>query len=331
MTAKRWGAAAAVMALVIVAGLGWRYWHPAEDAGVLRLNGTVDIRQVDLSFRVEGRLQNLAVEEGDRVRAGQTVATIDPGYLEDVVRIAQARVAAQSAQLAKLEAGNRPQEIAQARADVARAEATWANAKATYDRRAALPIDSAISRQSLDDVRAAMRQAEAQLARAREALALQEKGFRVEEITAGRAQLEAEQATLDLMRRRLGDAVLTSPSDGTIMTRVREPGSMMMPGATVATLALTDPMQIRTWVPETALGKVVPGAVAEIVTDSQPGRIYHGQVGFISPVAEFTPKSVETQALRTSLVYRVRIIVADPDDHLRQGMPVTVRLAVGRG
>jgi HlyD family secretion protein len=265
------------------------------------------------------------VEEGDRVAAGQVVAVVEKGYLHDAVRIAEARLAAANARLAKFEAGNRPQEIAQARAEVARAEALFANAKGTYDRRAAIPVDSVVSRQALDNARADMRQAEAQLSRAREALALQEKGFRAEDIAAAKAEVEVEQGTLDLMRRRLADAELTAPAAGQVMTRVREPGAMVLPGATVLTLALSDPMQVRTWVAEPSLGRAVPGTKAEIVTDGN-ARVYHGQVGFVSPVAEFTPKTVETPELRTSLVYRVRVVVADPDDGLRQGMPVTVRL-----
>jgi HlyD family secretion protein len=315
-----------VIVAAALAAAVWLVTRPPPASGALVLNGSVDIRQVDLAFRVEGRLDKLLVEEGDRVAAGQVVAVVDKGYLEDAVHIAEARLAGANANLAKLEAGNRPQEIAQARADVARAEAAYANAKATFERRAGVSIDSAISRQSLDNARADMRQTEAQLNRARETLALQEKGFRLEDIAAAKAQVQAEQGTLDLMRRRLADAELKAPSAGQVMTRVREPGAMVLPGATVLTLALTEPMQVRTWVAEPSLGRVVPGTRAEIVTDGAGTKVYHGQVGFVSPVAEFTPKTVETPELRTSLVYRVRVVVTDPDDGLRQGMPVTVRL-----
>lgn len=317
-----------VIAVTIIAALaaaGWYVTHrPATDNGVLTLSGNVDVRQVDLSFRVEGRLAKLLVEEGDRVAAGQVVAELDDGYLKDAVRVAQARLAAQEAQLAKLEAGNRPQEIAQTKAELEKAEAALTNARATYDRRAALPVDSTISRQALDDARNVLRQAEAGAARARQALDLSRQGFRDEDIAIARAQVDGERATLDLMRRRLADAVLTAPSDGVVMTRVREPGAMTLPGSNVATLALSAPMQVRAWVAEPDLERVRPGMEADIVTDG--GRTYHGQVGFISPVAEFTPKSVETRELRTSLVYRLRVVVSDPDESLRQGMPVTVHL-----
>ena len=324
MHKRRLAIASGLGLVVLAAGLWWFYDPRTPTDAALTLSGNVDVRQVDLSFRVEGRLARLPIEEGDRVVAGQVVAEIDPAYLQDAMRVAQSRVAAQEAQLAKLEAGNRPQEIAQAKAELEKAEAALSNAKATYDRRAGVELGSTVSRQTLDDARNVLRQAEAQASRARQTLDLARQGFRDEDITIARAQLDGEKATLDLMRLRLADAVLTAPSDGIVMTRVREPGSMTLPGSTVATIALTTPMQVRTWVAEPDLGRAVPGTKAEILTDG--GKVFHGQVGFVSPVAEFTPKSVETRQLRTSLVYRLRIVVADPDQSLRQGMPVTVRL-----
>jgi len=317
--------ASLALAAIMAGGVIW--WLLAARAeGPPVLYGNVDVRQVDLGFRVEGRLAEMLVEEGDHVTPGQKLAVMDKGYLEDAVRIAQARLEGAVATLDKLEAGNRPQEIAQARSEVARAEAAQVNAREKFDRASAMTLDTNVSRQTLDNAKSDLRQSSAQLTHAREALALAEKGFRSEDIAVAKAQVEAEKATLDLMRRRLADGELFSPAEGTILTRVREPGSTMLPGATVLSLAMTSPMQVRTWVPESLLGRVVPGAKAEIASDSAPGKVYHGQIGFVSPVAEFTPKTVESPELRTSLVYRVRIIVSDPDPLLRQGMPVTVRI-----
>ncbi|MDO8606458.1 MAG: efflux RND transporter periplasmic adaptor subunit [Phaeospirillum sp.] len=316
---------AIILATLLGGGLVWRL--PTDRSGdAAVLYGNIDVRQVDLGFRVEGRLTELLAEEGDRVAPGQKLAVLDKGYLEDAVRIAQARLDGANANLDKLEAGNRPQEIAQARADLARADAAAQNAREKFDRAAAMTLDRAVSRQSLDNARSELRQTAAQSTRAREALALAENGYRSEDVAIAKAQVEAEKATADLMRRRLADAELFSPADGVILTRVREPGSTLLPGATVLSLAMTSPMQVRTWVPESLLGRAAPGAKVLIATDSAPAKVYHGQIGFVSPVAEFTPKTVESPELRTSLVYRVRIIVSDPDSLLRQGMPVTVRI-----
>jgi HlyD family secretion protein len=110
-----------------------------------------------------------------------------------------------------------------------------------------------------------------------------------------------------------------------VLTRVREPGSMVSAAAPVYTLSLRDPVYVRAYVGERQLGQVVPGTAVTVRSDSSD-KTYQGQVGFVSPRAEFTPKSVETTELRTDLVYRLRIVVADPDDALRQGMPVTIQV-----
>ena len=114
-------------------------------------------------------------------------------------------------------------------------------------------------------------------------------------------------------------------------TRARERGAIVSPGETVFTLTLSSPVWVRTYVNETDLGRVQPDMPAYVTTDSAPKKFYTGHVGFISPTAEFTPKSVETRELRTDLVYRLRIVVDNPDGALRQGMPVTVRFDKGGG
>ena len=109
-------------------------------------------------------------------------------------------------------------------------------------------------------------------------------------------------------------------------TRILEPGDMASPQKPVFTLAITDPKWVRAYVSEPDLGKVHPGMAASVAVDSFPNRRFDGWVGFISSVAEFTPKSVQTEELRTSLVYEVRVFVKDPSDELRLGMPATVYL-----
>jgi HlyD family secretion protein len=314
-----------VLLLVVIGGgaWGWYQWRGQED-GRLTLYGNVDIRLVDVSFRVEGRLSEMLVEEGDRVEKGQTLARVDDVYLKDQLALAQARFDAQRAVVDRLTAGSRKEEIAQARALVAERKATVENSQTTYQRLADLKERNVASQQRKDDAEAALKEAKAKLKQARDSLDLVIAGPRAEDIRAAIAQLDGEQATLALAKRRLADAELTSPATGTIQTRVREPGAMMSPGAVVYTIALASPVWVRAYVSETDLGRAVPGAHVAIHTDSAPGKAYKGQIGFVSPVAEFTPKTVETPSLRTSLVYRLRIVVDNPDDGLRQGMPVTV-------
>ncbi|WP_421353147.1 efflux RND transporter periplasmic adaptor subunit, partial [Aeromonas taiwanensis] len=194
-------------------------------------------------------------------------------------------------------------------------------------RQSALAATGAISRGQLDTARSQRDQTRAQVRAAREQLAQLETGYRPEEIAQSDAQLEGAKAALASAELALADAALTAPSDGILLTRAVETGSMVQAGATAFNLSLTTPVWVRAYVEEPWLGHFPSGARVQLTTDSRPDQPYQGVVGFVSPSAEFTPKSVETPDLRTHLVYRLRIVVQDPDPALRQGMPVTVRLA----
>jgi HlyD family secretion protein len=168
-------------------------------------------------------------------------------------------------------------------------------------------------------------QAAANLDSAREALALAQEGFRSEDIAAVEADLVAAQAQQSIAETQLDDTRLLAPSDGTLISRLHEPGAMLAAGMPVFSLSLRDPIYVRAYVDEPHLGRLAPGARVTVTTDSSD-TVYEGKVGFISPRAEFTPRSVETTELRTDLVYRLRIVIAEGDEGLRQGMPVTVHV-----
>jgi HlyD family secretion protein len=184
----------------------------------------------------------------------------------------------------------------------------------------------AASKEDVDNARAALDVAEAKLAFNEEALKLAEKGPREEDIAQAEAQLRLYEAQLAFVRQQLKDAVLRAPLDAVVRTRLLEPGDMASPQKPVYTLAITDPKWVRAYVTETDLGKIRMKEAATVTVDSFPGRRFDGWVGFISSVAEFTPKPVQTEELRTSLVYEVRVFVRDPSDELRLGMPATVHL-----
>jgi HlyD family secretion protein len=158
------------------------------------------------------------------------------------------------------------------------------------------------------------------------ALELAVLGPRKEDIAEAEARLQADEAQLALLRQQLSDAQLAAPMDAVVRTRILEPGDMASPQKPVFSLAITDPKWVRAYVSEPDLGKVHPGMAASVAVDSFPDRRFDGWVGFISPVAEFTPKTVQTEELRTSLVYELRVFVKDPADELRLGMPATVYL-----
>ena len=192
--------------------------------------------------------------------------------------------------------------LALSNAELDEANATAAYALRAYERAAKLVKSDTISPDSYEKARA-----------------------RRDETKARKLRAEAQVA---LIAKQLADTELRAPSDGIILTRVREPGAVVAQGATVYSLALINPVRVRAYIDEPNLGRIYPGQKAKVLTDS--GNAYEGRVGFISPQAEFTPKNVETTQLRTDLVYRLRVIVDHPDDGLRQGMPVTVMIRLDK-
>jgi HlyD family secretion protein len=319
-----------VVAGLFAAGLGAAVWfylsHRPHDETWLILQGNIDVRQVNLAFKVEGRIDSLAVDEGDAVTAGQVVATLDKRYFHDDLRAVRARRDNAAATLARLEHGSRPEEIAQARAQLGQQQANLTLARDNLKRGENLMPSGGISKEDLAQRRQAVEVAEANVKYYQQALRLAEIGPRQEDIDAARAQFHQEEAAVIQSERRLADSDLIAPGPGVILTRAREKGAIVQAGETVFTLTLASPVWVRTYVNETDLGRIRPDMAAEVRTDSAPGKIYPARVGFISPTAEFTPKTVETRELRTDLVYRLRVIVDNPDGGLRQGMPVTVAL-----
>jgi HlyD family secretion protein len=319
-----------IVAASIAAFAAWRSIHTEKKEKEIVLHGNVDIRQVDLAFNANERIDKVMAEEGDRVKAGQLLATLDRDRLEYEVLQAEARVRAQENVVAALVAGTRPEDIRKARADVAAAEAESRNAELTRRRLDQLAEKDLISKQEADDARAAADSARARLQAAKEALNLAVAGPRKEDIASAKATLKALTEAVAVAQRNLSYTYLYAPSDGVIQSRILEVGDMASPQKPVFTLALTDPIWVRAYVSERDLGKVRPGMTAEVVTDSFPGKRYQAWIGFISPSAQFTPKSVETREVRTSLVYQVRVFVRNPQNELRLGMPATVIIPLGQ-
>ncbi len=316
-----------VVGLVGLGWIAWRSFAPGTDGSVFY--GNVDIREVDLGFRVSGRVEKMAKDEGDRVTKGEVLAELDPAPYQHRLDSAKAELAAREAVRDLKHRGYRAEEISQARASVNERQATMENAQIELKRQKELLASRAVSKQDYDHADALLREVTARYNSAVQNLQLLEAGYRKEEIAQADADLEKALAAVQTAETDLGDTVLHAAEDGVVMTRAEEPGAIVAAGATVYTVDLQNPVWVRAYVSEPFLGLVHPGAAVEITTDLKSGKTYHGQIGYVSPRAEFTPKSVETPDLRTALVYRFRVIVSDADEALRQGMPVTVRLTGG--
>ena len=321
-----------IVLAVAAAGGGWWWFHRQEaNGGPLVLYGNVDQREVDLAFNDSGRIADVLVEEGDHVIKGETVARLDTSRLAPQVAQAEAQVAAQKAVVEKLQNGSRPEEIGQARANVEVAAAQAEDAQLIYQRLTTLSGTaggrSSVTQAQIDAAKATTDAAKARQDAAQQALDLAIAGPRPEDIAQAEAQLKAAEAQLDLLRQQLKDADLVAPIGGIIRSRLMEPGEMATAQRPVFSIAIVEPKWVRAYVEEPDLSKIKPGMAATVTVDGLAGTRFDGQIGFISPVAEFTPRSIQTAELRTSLVYEVRIIVSDPQNVLRLGMPATVEIA----
>jgi len=318
-----------IIAIVIAAlaiGAVWLRHNEKPLQSDLTLHGNVEIRQVELAFNASGRIAKILVREGDRVKTGQLLATLDTERLRLSLTQAEAQAAAQREVVARYLAGSRPEEIRQARAQRDVARASVADAKAYFQRQVDLVARNFVSRQQADSARFALDKVRQQLKAAEEALRLTELGPRKEDIAAAKATLAANEAAAAVIQRDIQEGELHAPSDGVIENRVLEPGDMASPQKPAFTLALTDPVWVRAYLPETHLGRIPVGARAWVHNDSHPEQRYRAWVGYVSPSAEFTPKSVETTEIRASLVYQARVLVCEGRDALRMGMPATVSI-----
>jgi len=317
------------VALLVAAATACGYWNlRSRDKGALVLYGNVDIREVDLAFRQPGRISRLCFDEGGRVKAGQLMAELDARPYRDALAGAEADTLLAGAEVEKLHRGNRPQEIDQAEEAVRQTEAVMVDAQSDLERQESLLGSGSSSQKVVDAARSARDQAQAALVSARKNLELKREGWRKEDVAEAAARLAAARAARDQARTALDDTRLVAPADAVVLARTREPGSMVGTKDAVFTLSLRDPLYVRAYVGEHDLGRFSQGSRVTLRTDSSD-RTYHGTVGFVSPRAEFTPKTVETTELRTDLVYRLRIVVSDADDALAQGMPVTVTVETG--
>ena len=317
-----------MMLIAVVCIGGGYYWYSvAHQDKLIVLSGNVDIRDVDVSFRVSGRLQSLAVDEGAFVRQGQILGQLDVQPLVHALSEAESNLAALKARREMYHKGYRREDIDRAKADWTASQAVLDNARRVFVRQRELMEAGASSHQEYDNAKGAYDQALALAEAAERQYQALRRGYRPEEVAEADANVGRAEAQAAAARLQLADATLKAPSDGIILTRAVEPGTMLEAGSPVFTLSLVRPVWIRAYVDEPNLGLVAPGTRVKVCTDSRRDRPYHGVVGFVSPTAEFTPKNVETPDLRTALVYRFRVIVEDPDDALRQGMPVTIRLA----
>ncbi|HEU0265560.1 MAG TPA: efflux RND transporter periplasmic adaptor subunit [Geobacterales bacterium] len=295
--------------------------RPPSAKDRLHLSGTIEITDVELSFKIPGRVAARLVDEGERVDVSQVVARLDDTELRQELEVRQREVAAQEATLAELKAGSRPEEIAQAEAALMRAKAESERAAADNKRMGELLRRGVIANREYEAVRASHEVAQAREQEAAEQLRLVRIGPRQERIDFARARLQESRGAMAQAKSRLDYATLTSPLAGVVLAKNIEPGEQVAAGTPVVTVGDLNDTWLRAYIAETDLGRVKVGQQATITSDTYPGKIYHGMVTFIAQTAEFTPKNVQTEKERVKLVYRIKISIPNPAMELKPGMP----------
>lgn len=319
-----------VLAALIAAGvyLYPRFTKDSKPQNELVLSGNIEAHESLVSFKVQGRVIELPVEEGQAVEKGALLARLDDADYMQRVRIDEANVRVRQSNLALTLAGTREQEIKAAQQTMLDAQADMQQKKLDYDRAQRLFSEDAISAQDRDLADTALKRSQATFQAAQQKYNEALEGSRKEEIAIAQANLKEAGANLGMSRVNLDYTVLRSPTAGVITVRQAELGEVVVPGTPVVTLADLDHIWLRAYVAETDLGRIRWGQDAAVTTDTYPDKNYHGQISFIASDAEFTPKSVQTYKERVTLVYRIKIDIDNPNHELKPGMPADAHIAL---
>lgn len=298
----------------------------SHNPNIIKVSGNIEITDSELGFKIPGKIEKRLVSEGQRVKEGEKIANLDSSDLENEKNLRIAEVNLAEAQLAELNAGSRPEEIAQAAAAVKTISSEVERLKADYSRQNELHKRKVIADREYEASRASYEAALSRLKEANEKLTLYKKGARSEKIDQAIANLQHAKAALELSETRLGYADLYSPISGMILSHHAESGEYVGAGSPVVTVGDLEHSWMRAYISETDLGRVKQGQKAIIKTDTWPDKEFEGKVSFISSQAEFTPKTVQTEKERVKLVYRIKIDIPNPQMELKPGMPADAEI-----
>ena len=322
-----------LLAGVIAAGV---YYYPRlirkpAPVNQLTLSGNIEAHESLVGFKVPGRIVDLPIEEGQQVEQGALLARLDDADYKQRVSIDEATVRVRDSSLALTLAGTRQQEVKAAQQTMKDAEADLDEKKIDNQRAQQLFVKDEVSAQERDLAATAQKRAEAIFKASQQRYNEAVEGSRKEDIAIAHANLNEAGANLGLSQVNLGYTILRAPFAGVVTVRQAELGEVVSPGSPVITLSDLDHIWLRAYVAETDLGRIHWGQEATITTDTYPGKQYHGRISFISPDAEFTPKSVQTYKERVTLVYRIKIDIDNPNHELKPGMPADTRIDLASG
>ena len=314
-----------VLILVVAAIAGTLFYLLTREEGekelFIKISGNIEATEADVGFRVLGRIVNRYVEEGGWVEKGKVLARLDDEDLRNRLELARATLVSGQARLDKLLAGSRPEEIREAEAAVNQAKFDSDNRQNQYERMKLLYEKRVIPKETYDNSETALKVAKAALERATQNYLIVKEGPRKEDIDDARAQVEQAKASLKLAETQLSYTVIYAPFSGVLLVKSAEVGEVVNPGTPVLTLADIENVWLKAYISETDLGNIKWGQEVMVTTDLRPKKEYRGRISFISSQAEFTPKSIQTEKERVTLVYRIKVDISNPNHELKPGMP----------
>ncbi len=306
---------AAMLSVFVLIGCNGKH------AGAIEASGTLEATEVKVSAKVPGQVQKLLIQEGSQVKIGDTLLVLDRSTLELQWKQTQAGVELANAQYRLLLNGARPEDVRLAEEALKQAESSFKNASDDYSRMKELFASNTVSKKQFDDAESRYTVVQAQLNSAKQNLQKMQRFARTEDLAAAKARLDQAKASADLLKKQYTDACVLAPVEGTITNKPVEEGELIGTGTTVATISRLEKMNLMIYVSETELGKVKLGGAADVVIDTYPDKNYPGKIIYISPIAEFTPKNIQTKEDRTKLVFGVKLEVGNNDGTLKSGMP----------
>jgi HlyD family secretion protein len=293
---------------------------------VIKVSGNIETTEANVGFKIAGRIVSRSFEEGDWIKKGSILARLDDEDLRRRLELDRAALTSSQARLNKLLAGSRPEEIRQAEAVLDQAKLNQDNKLIQYERMKNLYERKVIPKEAYDNAETSFKVAKSAVQSASENYKLVKEGPRKEDIEDARGQVEQARASIKLTETQLGYTVLYAPFSGVVLVKSAEIGEVVNPGTSVVTLADIENVWLKAYISETDLGRVKWGQEVLVTTDLYPQKKYQGKISFISSQAEFTPKSIQTEKERVTLVYRIKVDIPNPDRELKPGMPADGRI-----
>ena len=319
-----------LIVIIVVAIAGFLYYffarEKAEERAFIQVSGNIEATEVDVGFKISGRIVSRFFEEGGWVDQGKVLAKLDDEDLRNRLDAARATLMSAQARLNKLLAGSRPEEIRQAEAALNQAKFDLENKETQYERMRSLYEKRVIPKETADNAEAVFNIAKASFEKAKENYLLVKEGPRREDIEDARAQVEQARASVKLNETQLSYTTLYAPISGVVLVKSGEIGEVVNPGTSILTLADIENVWLKAYISETDLSKVKWGQEVMVTTDLRPKKEYKGKISFISSQAEFTPKQIQTEKERVTLVYRIKVDIPNPDRELKPGMPADGRI-----